>query len=551
VVTDRGPRRRPGWGSFLVLAAALLGLAAGSSRFESLRQPFQRRWAAAREFGAAKQVRGALLRMGVLHGRPADSSAAASGKQAYGLDPLSPSEFAEQLRVSPEWLERGVPVVSLLMDAEPLESLRRNPRARGRAWERPAFLGIVEGAKLHLASGVGVRAHGGSSRVREGLTSYRIYLRKRYGATQLPPGVVGPHAPRRLVVRPDLGHDRHGVPGYFGSRLAFDIMRRAGVLAPESASAAFFLNGEFQGIHALFEYLDEEFLETRFGHRQFVLAQTKPNAGVDGDLLESGDRRRYADLIAWTKGAGVGRLEEVEKTVDLDNLMRWFAAVSFCGTEDPAQGDLVLDTSRPDGRWFWIAWDMDVSFLEDRAMRVPAWEKNLFVKTVFRRGAWPWWEPRWLILRPLIERSPAFRERLARTFLDLMNHRWDEEFLNERLAFYESQAIRFGIEDRRFLENLKEYLARRPAALRQQLAEALRVPAAARVEIRSRSGGGLEIDGVAKRGFYQGWYLPESLLALSGGSTAGERWRVDGVEVAAGTALRAPLSGQTMRIEIP
>ena len=88
----------------------------------------------------------------------------------------------------------GAPLLSVYVDHadlhDPERGILANRRQAGRAWERRASMSYFDEGQLVFASGVGIRIHGGSDRLRPGKQSFRLYFRRQYGADQFRPGVL-------------------------------------------------------------------------------------------------------------------------------------------------------------------------------------------------------------------------------------------------------------------------------------------------------------------------------------------------------------------------
>ena len=114
----------------------------------------------------------------------------------------------------------GVPVLSLTLDDadlnDPAKGLLPNKREHGEEWEREGSVSYFEDGRLMFASGVGVRIHGGGSRITAPRPGFRLYFRRKYGPREVPPGVLfSPAAQpmRRLVVHDDVRRDRRKSTG--------------------------------------------------------------------------------------------------------------------------------------------------------------------------------------------------------------------------------------------------------------------------------------------------------------------------------------------------
>ena len=107
-----------------------------------------------------------------------------------------------------------------------------------------------------------------------------------------------------------------------------------------------------------------------------------------------------------------------------------------------------MKASAPDGRWFWINWDMDHSFM-DYNQQVPVpWEHDAFRTTLERPGdaprGWRTSEVRALVLTSLLAEDRAYHAYFKRTFVEVMNHRLTPQFLHERFEYYATLGRQMG-----------------------------------------------------------------------------------------------------------
>jgi formylglycine-generating enzyme required for sulfatase activity len=374
----------------------------------------------------------------------------------------TPAALPSTTAVPHEEIRRGVPVLSLAMDPADLHHRRTgllvNPRQRGDEWERPGSLSYFEDARLRFAAGVGVRIHGGSSRIAAPRQGFRLYFRRRYGAREFAPGVLfGAQAQpiRRLVVHNDARRQR-GTTWHFVNPFAYDIARAMGAMAPDTKPVRFFVNGERYGPFVLTERLDEHFFAGRLGHEDV--------------RFDEASYQRFWDWVSATRPLTMRRVAE---QVDLDSLTRWFLAVAFCATEDAYQGpNQFLDPTRARGRWFWVAWDMDRSFRDPQRDSY----RDLLERVAEARRGRDDWEPRATLVTYLLADDPAYRDFFTRTYADVMDNRVTQAFLEERYRHYADEASRLGVENVDYLKPLREFITHRPAFFRRISEQWLNVP---------------------------------------------------------------------------
>ncbi len=523
----------------LAVAAALLER---DPRWQRLREVARARSVPGAAVGSTRFAR-ALGSLGLLHaiprGRRPDTPAASLGpipaRRGSTPDQLAlgrprGNHLLTSYRLDGAELAKRAPVVSLLMPPDDLKEIQSATFLRGRESERAAYVGFFENGGLTLGNGAGVRIHGGRSRDRRSWLSYRLTARRRHGAPTFSPapfpgtpglrpelpGAQRPHSrqpdPKRLVLRANRGVDRHGHMWHFSSPVAMDIARRVGVPTPRSRPVALYLNGGYEGVYELSDYLGRELIEARYGIEELVLVRTKRNRHEgDRTRVREGPEQPYEELLERIRNLENGLSQDrAGDWVDLENLYRWVVSVSFLDTRDAFQGALVRDLANPSARWFWIAWDLEISFGVSRNLP-QSWRQNSLAY-MFRTNRR---DPRRWLFQWLMK-SAEQRRRFATLAVDALNHRIDADFLEQRLDFYRGQAELFGLEDRVFLDELADYLRNRPGAYREHLGSSFELGPSHRVRVTGPPGSWLEIDGYATELPWQGEYFDGMTVRLAG-----------------------------------
>ena len=404
----------------------------------------------------------------------------------------SPSQFPSSLAVPPAALSRAGSVLSIYTEDhylhDPEHGLLANPTRVGRDWEHPATVSYFEDGQLRFVSNIGLRVHGGKSRIGSPVKSFRLYFRREYGSVQFRTGTLfgGKGDPlTRLVAHNDLRLDQRGRWWHLVNPLAFDIARRIGALAPETQPASFVLNGKPQGLYVLTEHVRRPFLVSRFGHDNF-------------DRADEALRRRWMREVA---AAPSFTMADAASWLDVESLTRWFVAVVFCGTSDPFQAVMFRDRTHPGARWFWVNWDMDHSFMDFYRRASDPWRQDTFSATIRPEA----FEAR--VIRRLIEDDPLYRRYLADLFLDALNYRITLPFLNERFRHYREVTERFGLEDDRYLRGLAEFLGLRATYVREMIVRHLNLDPLHRVRIEGPPGTVFRIDDHPVSAGFSGWYV--------------------------------------------
>ncbi len=374
----------------------------------------------------------------------------------------NPQRAPSAVAVSRAERARGAPTVSLYVRPGDLNDpsrgilVRANRNKRGEDWERPGWLSFFENGEVVYSSGVGVRVHGGSSRLQERPQGFRLFFRKRYGNQHLPGEVAfgegHAHPMRRLIIHNDYRETRK-VRWHLVNPLAYDIAARVGGITSATRPVRFLLNGEFQGVFVLNEHFHpRHYFEEHRSHQ------------VNLKVSEFEELWRQISAMRPMRMAEVGRL------VDLPNLTSWFIGVAYCATEDAYQGpaqyrDPTLETAQ----WFFVSWDMDGSF------RDPS--RHAFASLLSRTGerrARRRTDPRPKILSTLLDEDADYRAYFMRRWTDALNHQLTPAFLEERYEHYRVLGEQLGLTNRQDLAPLKRFFDVRTAIVWQQAVEWLK-----------------------------------------------------------------------------
>ncbi|MEM7479948.1 MAG: CotH kinase family protein [Acidobacteriota bacterium] len=388
-------------------------------------------------------------------------AAAEPGRSAAGR---SPDSTALRELVPFHFRRKGLRTVSIHTDPQGLEWIRQQPMEQR---EVPAAVAVLEGQRVLFTAYAGLRLHGGTTRTFGPSRSWRLMFRAGDGfAPSLLGWAAGP-ALESLIIRNSLRVDRGDRQWRYTNAMAFDVVRRMGGEVPHTAPALLFINGENRGFFFLTERIDRGFLRRRYGHDRFVFVWTK-----DADyrsIVRWGNPllyERLMDLFPTRTKAGPRR---VARWVDLDNLDRWFLSVLFCATTDAYQGALLRDEGDPAGRWFWLHWDMDQSFMAALADRLDPWNSDIW-STVTEGSRH---DLRARLLRSLTVRSEEYRRRLAGRAALMLDRQLTPPFLAELLGRYREIERRYEVDDTESLELIGRFFEERPRVLRQRLAERL------------------------------------------------------------------------------
>jgi len=416
----------------------------------------------------------------------------------------------------PALVASGWPVVAIRTDEENLSDpeigIVANPEERGIAWERLSSMVFYKDGQERLATGAGLRIHGGGSR-KDGI-AFRLYFRNSYGQAPIPsdtffPGVEG--SIRRIVLR----KEKTLRPG-FVCMLGFDVMARLGAQVPDFVPAIFMINGKSMGLSLLCEHISVKGWARKLGHNDFLLY----------NIRKGNDRKEFAalrELYLWIRLMPAPlTMQQAERRMDLRSMCAIIFGSVYLGANDWDQGAFLLDKTQPDPVWMNIAWDLDQSFqfLSPTAPldKRPGWKFAMDEAKAVRMR---------LFLR-LWKESPEFRAFFLRYMVDALNHTLNATERDRMFAPYVEMEQRLGIEvfDQQLAADM---LAARPLQVMEETVRDLGAPAWAAVHVSSSCP--VRVDDMADYTEYLGRYFMGQTVRLHPMPPAGKRfshWEVDG-----------------------
>ncbi len=321
---------------------------------------------------------------------------------------------------------------------------------RGEEWEREVSLEWFEGGQRVFQQDIGVRIHGGGSRVMP-QKSLRLYARSDYGQTHIRHQVF-PEEPysefKRLILR-NSGQDFFRRTTMFRDAFMQQLVGDLNVETQAYRPSALFLNGEYWGIHNIRERYDKHYLERRFEVREEHLDLLESR-----DQVKEGSNAHYLGMLAYIEEHGVtdpADLEHVSGMMDLENFIDYnILQLFFRNTDWPGNNIEFWRYSGPpsphipeqDGRWRWLVFDLDFGFGLQEGHG--AWEFDM-MQFVLDPEEVTYANPPWasFLLRSLLE-NDEFHDRFLRRFADLLNTTFAPDYVKP-LIHEMADAIRSEI----------------------------------------------------------------------------------------------------------
>ncbi|MCH8525370.1 MAG: CotH kinase family protein [Balneolales bacterium] len=321
-----------------------------------------------------------------------------------------------------------------------------NYHQRGDEWERSAQFEYYVGGQRVLGQQVGLRIHGSGSRALP-MKSLRVYARSDYGVSTLNYPFFGKgndQSFKRLLLR-NSGQDFAFRPTMFRDGAIQQIGRSLNVITQDFQPALVYINGEYWGIHNIRERYDHHYFERRTGivreNLDFLTYFGGVKEGDDVAFNELVSHFRNLDLADSLAYVTIAEQIDIANFIDYKLLNIHFVNLDWPGNNIDYfryRGEPVSDDPFKDGRFRWIAYDLDAGFdVVDKDMLIHSTEEG--------NADWP--NPDWstLFLRKLLENEHFSRAFITR-YIYLLNTVFHPEYIsaviNER-----QQAIQLAMSD--------------------------------------------------------------------------------------------------------
>ncbi len=256
-----------------------------------------------------------------------------------------------------EKLPSGITVVSLVCDSDelfnPVDGIVTFPMARGQYSERPAWVSAALDSRLLLETPVGLRIHGGHSRM-DPNKSFSIVFRKDFqGSPVSEPGLFfGPDTPpQRQVILLNAAE-----PFRFLSAMGTEIAAQIGCKTSRMTPAIIYLNGtRLQAPFFLYEQQSPDFVQHRFDVKDIEWLRLKSPRFAESEA--------YENMRHWVrKPRPPMTYQRAASFYDLNDLCAWVLAMTYTITTDNDQGGYFKDKLKPQAIWQSLTWDMDGAF---------------------------------------------------------------------------------------------------------------------------------------------------------------------------------------------
>ena len=238
---------------------------------------------------------------------------------------------------------------------------------RGDEWERPATIEFFESdGSLQFSSDIGLRIHGGSSRVFK-KKSFRYYFRSEYGQSRLIYQLFKPKSIyefKRFVTSASFqdspSNSAYGSGTLLRDAVLHEIGRRiAKDIAMGTRPVALFLVGRPWGIYNAIERIDRHYVETNFSIDDCDIIENFSKATV-------GSMERWNEMIDFFESSDLSlahNYEIAKSYIDIKNFTRYYLVEIYGGNMDwPDFNNFAFSGRNPGDKWRWVLWDLDNAF---------------------------------------------------------------------------------------------------------------------------------------------------------------------------------------------
>jgi spore coat protein CotH len=244
----------------------------------------------------------------------------------------------------------------------------------------------------HAVRNVGIRSRGGGSR-----NGTKIGMRVDFGRFSASQTFLG----LRSIVLDNLGQDASGVK----ERVAMRLYERLGLVVPREAHARLYVNGQYLGLYAVVESVDEDFARRAFGEpgylfeyeydTEWFLSYPGPELEKYRELFDPVTHRRsrldalYGPLHELLRVVNESPDEEFQPLVgrylDLPLFMRHVAAQNFAAQLDGILGyagvnNFYVYRAERSPRSQFVAWDEDNAFFAPDYPILQGHERNVLMR---------------------------------------------------------------------------------------------------------------------------------------------------------------------------
>lgn len=378
--------------------------------------------------------------------------------------------------------------------------------ASGPKWERVAHLEFYEAdGEFGFAQGVGIRIHGGITRAWPQKT-LRIYARREYGPDKITydlfPGHYGYDVAFERILLRNGGNDMRRA--FMRDALIHQLVETTGLDTQAWRPALLFINGEYWGIHNLRERSDQHYLNGKYGVNKEQVVILEGNA-----VLTQGPAtgpRHYKDMLDFVRNNSMAvesNYRHVQTLMDTDNYIDYMVTEIWAANTDwphnnvrfwriEAPEDQLIDMPGHDGRWRWLAYDLDYG------LGLAEETSHNSLARVANNGDWA------TLLFSRLLKNEEFRTDFINRYADHLNYTFAPERVNKMIDEM-SEVYRPEMEEHlnrwpytssvrqwdKYVDEIRQWVSARPKYAREHIVSQFKLSGQAELSLESKGGSGM------------------------------------------------------------
>lgn len=167
-------------------------------------------------------------------------------------------------------------------------------------------------------------------------------------------------------------------PSYLREYLGYEAFRQLDMEAPLVTFFNLYINGELHGLYVGVEAVDNRYLNRAFGEHRGNLYEAGLQATLEPEMnLKLMEQKKgqdksksdIAELVRVIEEMPLGEKGEIERVLDVDSVLRYFAGNAVIHNWDDYAGRFSHNyyLYNRNGLFYMIPWDMNESFLQSQA----------------------------------------------------------------------------------------------------------------------------------------------------------------------------------------
>lgn len=369
-------------------------------------------------------------------------------------------------------------------------------------WERPAHVQFFEENKnLGFSKNCGISIYGAYTRSFP-QKSFTIKFKDTFDSSPLEYELFPGFAVKEFnsIVLRNSGNDFQYT--HIRDAMMQRLIRDLDIDYLEYRPAAAYINGKYWGIYNIREKISEHYVAKRHGVDPDNIDMLEGNMEVI-----HGDSLNYQELIDYISTHDMATDEAydyVNKTLDIDNCLLYFAAEAYYNSQDwPANNVKYWRERSENGKWRWILYDLDFGFnLYETTGQSEDHIYYIFSGIETRPNSNPPWST--LLPRKLVE-NPAIKNKFVNLVADLLNTNFKSDrvvtIINEMKNHIANEGVkhrlRWGINQFTFdshIQRMISFAQDRPKYLRGFVRNFFKSGSDGSITINSSEGGSVKLN---------------------------------------------------------